>query len=177
MSKNVQVFGKLPIDAFEIRSEKEHRLLLTKTIAFIVLDIILFICLILVIHYDQDNSLIVLVVYMSIMLAASFIIDVWTWIQINLHFIHRRLAIFSLLLDICIFVGGIWEIIKFTDEVQLGSKETLFGIVVVVLTFLRVSNIVSILLYAVFCMPLYCFPETCYCRKILDKDEIEDGAL
>ncbi len=79
MSKNVQVFGKLPIDAFEIRSEKEHRLLLMKTVAFLVLDIILLICLILVIAYDKDNSFIALVVYMSILLAVSFIIDVWTW--------------------------------------------------------------------------------------------------
>lgn len=87
----------------------------------------------------------------------------------------------SLLLDICIFSGGIWEIVVFTNEFAgkntTKTSDKLLGVGVIVLTFLRVSNIVSILLYTVFCMPLYCFPETCCCRKILDRDEIEDGAI
>jgi hypothetical protein len=79
MSKNVQVFGKLPIDAFEIRSEKEHRLLVLKSVAFLVLDLILLICLITVFVIDSDDELTALEVYMTIMLFASFIIDAWTW--------------------------------------------------------------------------------------------------
>lgn len=122
MSKNVQVFGKLPIDAFEIRSEKEHRLLLIKTVSFLVLDLTLLVCLILVVISDKDQSLLSLSIYMSIMLAVSFIIDAWTWWQVNLHFIHRRLAIISLLLDICIFGGAIWEIIAFIHSSDLSQK-------------------------------------------------------
>jgi hypothetical protein len=82
-------------------------------------------------------------------------------------------------LDLFIFCGGIWEIIAFIG-LDLASDDTLFiafGIIVIALTFLRVTNIVSIILYTFFCLPLYCFPETCWCRRILDKDEIDVAAI
>lgn len=84
-----------------------------------------------------------------------------------------------MLLDLFIFCGGIWEIIAFIG-LNLASDDTLFiafGIIVIALTFLRVTNIVSIILYTVFCLPLYCFPESCWCRRILDKDEIDVAAI
>lgn len=44
-------------------------------------------------------------------------------------------------------------------------------------TFARVINIVTVILYIIFILPLYCLPEGWCCRKWLDEEAIDHDVM
>jgi hypothetical protein len=101
----------------------------------------------------------------------SFVVDWRTWNQVKLGFINRRLVLCSLLLDLLIFGGGIWEIVALIN-LNANTETRVVGALLILVTFLRVSNILSMVFYILFCLPLHCCPESSLCYKWLDSDEL-----
>lgn len=87
MSKSAAVFSKLPVGAFEIRSEKEENFLKLKTKLFLLFDLLLIIALITVFclsvkNFPDHKCYDIIwppVIYLMILVVASFILDWMTW--------------------------------------------------------------------------------------------------
>ena len=112
-------FAKVPLDAIEIRTERENQSYRRKQIVFIFLDTMLMIqivlCMVFANHYKcveancweetkQVN------IYMMSMVFVSYVLDWRTLYQIRMNYINRRMAFASTFLDCLIFGGAIWEI-------------------------------------------------------------------
>ena len=85
----------------------------------------------------------------------------------------------SWILDVFIFCGGIWEIVVAIDISDEDAAKTIYivGSLIIIFTFLRVLNILVMVLYVVFVGPIYCLPDWCPCRKYLDMESVDPNVI
>ena len=186
LEKNVVNFGKLPVDSVAINSKQQHKQYRVKTMVFLMLDVLLLIALCLAIvgasqHECKDNcdkTVLPPVTVMFVLVFISFIVDWLVYRQIQQLFINRRLAFFSLFLDFTMFCVGVWEL---TAVIRIETKSNtyalIFSVILLLVTFLRVSNIMAGLLFVICCLPFYCLPEWCPCHQWLTKDDMSEEIL
>jgi hypothetical protein len=181
VSKGQAVFGKLPVDSMEIKTEREGKMYKRKSFFYILLDTLLLGILIAALIEESDancgttncrQSTYPVVIYMMVCVFMSYVVDWRTWQQVNYGFINRRLVVLSLVLDLLIFAGGVWEIIVLI-ELKTNTETLIIAVLLIFMTFARVFNIVVMLMYIIFCLPLHCCPEESICYKWLDSDEID----
>jgi hypothetical protein len=108
----------------------------------------------------------------------SFCVDFFSLRQIKNGYTGRYLAGASIILDICIFAVGIWEIVvvaQVDEECDfVGFWGISTGIVLVVLTFARVYYIVWMLLFPICVLPCYYMPSCCPCRRFFTEDNSKE---
>ena len=76
------------------------------------------------------------------------------------------------------FCVGVWEL---TAVIRIETKSNtyalIFSVILLLVTFLRVSNIMAGLLFVICCLPFYCLPEWCPCHQWLTKDDLSEEIL
>jgi hypothetical protein len=104
---------------------------------------------------------------LTILVSLSLILDLRTLNQIKMGYIKKNLTIVSLLLDILIFGGGLWEIVEISKS-ELDKTANIGMSILIVLTFLRVINLVIAFMYIFFFLIISCMPECCNCKKFIE---------
>ena len=190
LDKQTKMWGKLPVGAMELKTEREKNEHFRKEALFILLDMMALGLQTMAIvlsskgncaadKIDCQRITLPVNLYMIAMIGFSFIIDWRIILQISKNYINKNVATASAVLDLFIFFGLIWEIttlIRIHHEVP-STEVLVIGLLLIGATSLRVMNILYVVLYAVFIMPLYCLPEWCICRKWLGDDTIDNSVL
>lgn len=118
-------------------------------------------------------------IYQFITVFLSYVLDWRTFVQIRYNYINRRIAIASWLLDLFIFVGGLWCIAIAVQGYGQGEGKAIqiVWIIVTILAFFRVPNIVYLIFYFFCCSWIFCLPDWCCCKEWLSTDAVDPAVL
>lgn len=184
-------FTKLPVGAFEIRTDREQQIILYKTVLWVIFDALLACALITVLVMAQTSAkcydkctkdLSPVLYYLILCVFASFTVNCITQHQVKRSFIKRGVALSSLALDFLIFVGAIWEsvvLLNLTQDHNVNQYNAIFIAEACLcgVTFLRVINVVLMILYILCVLPWYCAPDCCPCTRYLKGEDLDPAVF
>ena len=114
--------------------------------------------------------------YLIFCVFASCVVNCVTQNQVKRSFIRRGVALSSAALDLLIFVGALWETAVLIKLKRHNYENTAFFIAEACLcgvTYLRVGNVVLMILYIFCVLPWYCAPDFCPCTRCLKGEDLD----